>query len=105
MTLRARTAAIGTLTLIVGFAVAQGSGARWLGGVILVIGGAIAVALGWRFAGPVRTLASVAVFVAAFVVSHPLGHAIGAWPSVLLMSAGSGAVAYWLLKPTATVPA
>lgn len=97
--MRGRIALIGTLTLIIGFTVAQTTGVRWLGGLVLLVGGAVAATLGWRFAGPLRALASVAVFVVAFVVSHPLSHSIGAWPSVLLVSVGSGAIAYWLLKP------
>jgi hypothetical protein len=36
----------------------------------------------------------VAVFLAAFVVSHPLGHAIGSWPAVLLVSVVVGAVTW-----------
>lgn len=97
--MRGRIALIGTLTLIIGFTVAQTTGVRWLGGVVLVIGGVAAATLGWRLAGPLRTLAAVVVFFVAFALSHPLSHSIGAWPSVLLMSVGSGALAYWLLKP------
>ena len=97
--MRGRIALIGTLTLIIGFTVAQTTGVRWLGGVILVIGGVVAATLGWRLAGPLRTIATVIVFFVAFAVSHPLSHSIGAWPSVLLMSVGAGAIAYWLLRP------
>ena len=102
--MRARIAAIGSLTLVVGFAVAQLTGARWLGGVVLVIGALLAGVLGWRFAGPARTVAAVAVFVVAFVVSHPLGRIIGAWPSVIAVAVVAGGVGYLLLRPVPSRP-
>jgi UPF0716 family protein affecting phage T7 exclusion len=34
------------------------------------------------------------------VVSHPLGHVIGTWPSVLLVGAITATVAYALIRPT-----
>ena len=40
------------------------------------------------------------VYVAALVVSHPLGRVIGTWPSVLLVAAVTGIVAYVLIRPT-----
>ncbi len=88
--------AAGALALLAGFAVASATGNRHLGGAILVAGGAGCVAAWWRRPGPGRALAGVAVFALAFVAAHPLGHVIGAWPSVLLMSAAAASAAWRL---------
>lgn len=101
MGIRARLALAGAATLVVGFAVAQLTGARWLGGLVLIVGAVVIGMLGWRFAGPLRTIASIAVFLVAFVLSHPLGRVIGAWPSVLVVSVLAGVLAFALLRPAA----
>lgn len=85
--------ALGALTLVLGFAVAQGTGNRALGGVVLLAGGAWCVAAWWRSPGPARALAAAGVFAVAFAVSHPLGHVVGAWPSVLLVSVAAALAA------------
>jgi hypothetical protein len=84
-------------SLALGFAVAQATGVRPLGGVVLLAG------VGWcavrwkERVGVARAAALVGLYGAAFVGSHVLGHAIGAWPSVAVVSAvvagGSYAVA------------
>jgi hypothetical protein len=84
-------------SLALGFAVAQATGVRALGGVVLVAGCGWC-ALRWRErVGAGRTVGLVGLYLAAFVGSHVLAHAIGAWPSVALVSAvvagGSYAVA------------
>lgn len=80
--------------LLLGFAVAAASGSRPLGGVVLFLGG-LACGLRWRvLLGLGRALALVGVFLAGFALAHPLGHAIGAWPAVLLVAAAVGAVAW-----------
>ena len=84
---------------MVGFGVAQGTGNRTLGGIILAIGAAMCVIWWWKVAGPVRAGLSLAVFAASFVVSHPLGKLIGAWPSVILVATVSALSAYFLTKP------
>ena len=94
--MRNRIAATTALTLVLGFAVASLSGSRALGGVVLVLGGALCAWWMTREFGALRAgVTLVAVFV-LFVVSHPLGHVIGAWPSVLLVAAVAGGVAYAL---------
>jgi len=97
--MRLRIVLVAVATLAVGFAVAQVTGQRWLGGGVLVAGGIGAAVLAWRWAGPVRALGAVAVFAVAFVVAHPLGRLIGAWPAVLAVCAASGTIAYALLRP------
>lgn len=92
---------VGALTLLVGFAVAQATGNRGLGGVVLVVGAAWCV-WAWR-RSPMRALVALVAFGAAFVISHPLGTVIGAWPSVLLASLVAGVVA-WLVAPAHREP-
>ena len=80
--------------LLVGFAVADLTGVRALGGVVLLLGG-LACGLRWRvLLGLPAALGLAAVFLAGFALAHPLGHAIGAWPAVLLVAAVVGAVAW-----------
>lgn len=85
--------------LLLGFAVAELTGVRALGGVVLFLGG-LASGLRWRvLLGLPRALALAAVLLAGFVLAHPLGHAIGSWPAVLLVAAVVG-VAAWHLADT-----
>lgn len=81
-------------SLLVGFGVADLTGVRALGGLVLFAGG-LWCGLRWRRThGLPRALALVAVFLAGFVAAHPLGHAIGAWPAVVLVAAVVGAVTW-----------
>lgn len=80
--------------LLLGFAVADVTGVRAIGGVVLFLGG-LACGLRWRLLlGLPRALALVGVFLAGFVLAHPLGHAIGAWPAVILVAAVVGGIAW-----------
>ena len=90
---------VGALALLVGFGVAQTTGTRALGGAILVIGAVWCAWQWWRSAGPARTIAALLIFGVAFVVSHPLGRAIGAWPAVVLVAAIAALLAYMLCAP------
>ena len=89
------TGALAAVTLVVAFAVAQGTGVRALGGVVLVLGVAWCAWRSWA-AGAVRVAAVVLLGAACFVASHVLAGTLGAWPSVLLAAAVLGAGA-WLL--------
>jgi hypothetical protein len=81
-------------SLALGFAVAQVTGVRPLGGIVLVAGCAWC-GLRWRErVGNGKTAGLVGLYLAAFVASHVLGHAIGAWPSVAVVSAVVGAGTY-----------
>jgi hypothetical protein len=82
--------------LVVGFAVAQGTGVRALGGAILVGTGLAAARLwvrrrGWAVAGGLALL-----YLAAFVVSHvlTLGLGVPAWLSVALVTLTAGGVTF-----------
>ena len=89
------TALISAGSLIAGFAVAQLTGIRALGGAVLLLGAAVCARTWLRTVGPGLTAALLAIFFGAFVLSHPLATVIGAWPSVLVVSAVTAAAA-WL---------
>jgi hypothetical protein len=83
-------------SLLLGFAVAQATGIRPLGGIVLIAGCAWC-ALRWRrAAGAARTTLLVVVYVGAFVLLHLVADALSAWPSVLLAAAVAGIAAYLL---------
>jgi hypothetical protein len=96
------TAPVAAGTLIVGYAVAASTGSRPLGGVVLLIGGLWCVRA-WRRRHGARTAVTLAcVGLAAFVLSHLLALAIGAWPSVLLVAVVMAAAA-WMRADARTV--
>jgi hypothetical protein len=81
-------------SLALGFAVAQATGVRPLGGVVLAVGCGWC-ALRWRErAGTGRAAGLVGLYLAAFAGSHVLAHSIGAWPSVAVVSAVVAAGTY-----------
>jgi hypothetical protein len=89
------TAPVAAGSLIAGYAVAVGSGSRPLGGVVLLAGGLWCVRE-WLRRNDARTaLVLACAGLAAFVVSHVLALAIGAWPAVLLVAAAM-AIATWV---------
>jgi hypothetical protein len=89
------TAPVAAGSLIVGFGVAVASGSRPLGGLVMLVGGLWCIRA-WTRRHGARTAAELtAVAFTAFVVSHVLGLAIGAWPSVLVVSAVTALVT-WL---------
>jgi hypothetical protein len=88
------TAPVAAGSLIAGFAVALATGSRPLGGVVLAIGGLWCIRE-WARRHGARTAATLgAVGLLAFIGSHLLALAIGAWPSVLLVSAAMAALAW-----------
>ena len=92
---RPPTAPIAAGSLIAGYAVAAGTGSRPLGGVVLLAGGLWCVRE-WLRRNDTRTALTLACAgLAAFVLSHVLALAIGAWPAVLLVAAAM-ALAAWL---------
>jgi hypothetical protein len=99
---RLLVAVVVAASLIVGFAVAQGTGMRWLGAIVLILGGAWCAVVMWRAVGVGRTAVVAVVYVGAFVVSHPLATAIGTWQAVLVVAAVAAAVAYAEMRPPAS---
>lgn len=91
---RLPTAPVAAASLIVAYAVAVTTGSRPLGGVVLALGGVWCIQA-WRRRHGTRTAAILGcVGLGAFVFSHVLALAIGAWPSVLLVSAVVATVAW-----------
>lgn len=93
---RVPTAVVAGLSLVVGFAVADLTGVRALGGVVLCAGGLWCVVRS-RAAGWPRLAGVVLIALALFVASHLLGRALGAWPAVLLAGAVLAAATHALV--------
>jgi hypothetical protein len=93
---RLPTAPIAAAGLIGGFGVAIGSGSRPLGGVVLAACGLACIAISSRRDARRTTAGLTATGLVAFGASHPLGHLIGAWPSVLIVSALTAALCWRL---------
>jgi len=88
------TAPIAAGVFIAGYGVVAVTGSRPLGGLVLAAGGVLCVRI-WARRHDTRTAAELAgVGFAAFVLSHLLAEAIGAWPAVLSLAAAS-AVVVW----------
>jgi hypothetical protein len=82
-------------SLALGFAVAEATGVRALGGVVLVLGAGWCAVHWRRRAGAGRAVALLALYAAAFAASHVLGDVVGAWPAVALV-AGAVGLGAWL---------
>ena len=91
---RNATSLVAAVSLVAGFAVADLTGARPLGGLVL-FAAALWCGLRWRAtAGLGVAIALVGVYLLGFALSHPLGSAIGSWPAVLLVAAAVGAIVW-----------
>jgi hypothetical protein len=88
---------VAALSLVAGFAVAQGTGVRALGGVVLLAGGAWCAWRAWRPAGRGRVIAALAIGLVCFAGAHALGLVIGAWPAVAVSALVLGAAAWALV--------
>lgn len=97
--MRALTSLVAAGSLAAGFAVAQATGVRPLGGVLLLVGGGWCGYQWWRTAGPGPALVAGGTYAAAFVGSHPLAKSIGAWPSVAVVAATTAVVSYAVTAP------
>jgi hypothetical protein len=82
--------------LIGGFAVARYTGRRELGGVILIAAGSACGRVWLRSSGPGVMGLLLGVYAAAFGGSHALAKKIGAWPSVLTVTAIAAGVTHAL---------
>jgi hypothetical protein len=94
MTDRLPTAPIAAAGLIGGYAVAVGTGARPLGGLVLALSGLVCIAIWWSRDGGRTTIRLTLVGLGAFVLSHVVALAIGAWPSVVLAAVVTFAVCW-----------
>ncbi len=90
------TAPLAAGSLIASYGVVAATGSRPLGGVVLAAGGLCCIGI-WSARHGARTAARLGgVGFAAFVASHVLALAVGAWPAVLIVAAVTAAAA-WLL--------
>src|SRR4051794_26281402 len=81
---------------VIGFAVAQGTGIRGLGGVLLIGTGLAAARLWVRRRGWVVAVLLGLAYLAAFVLAHVLALGLGvpAWLSVALVTIAAAGVTY-----------
>ncbi|MGH2893910.1 MAG: hypothetical protein ACRDPM_11705 [Solirubrobacteraceae bacterium] len=90
------TAPIAAAGLVAGFGVAVATGSRPAGGAVLAACGLTCIAVWLRRDGTRVTVQLTAAGLAAFVLSHLLGRVIGAWPSVIVVSAVTAALCWRL---------
>ena len=95
------TAPVVAAGLVGGFAAARYSGHRWTGGVVLAAAGGISARSWSAGSGRGVTSALLAMYVVAFVGSHPLAHRLGPWGSVLIVTAAASAVT-WVVADRGT---
>jgi hypothetical protein len=86
-----------TAGLIGGYATARATGNRPLGGAVLAGAGAVAAHSWWHRRGPATAAALGGLYVLGFGLSHPLAKRIGAWPSVLAVTAVNAAAGWALV--------
>ncbi|CAA9338330.1 MAG: Integral membrane protein [uncultured Friedmanniella sp.] len=91
------TAPVVALGLLGGYLTARETGIRPLGGVVLAAAGAFAGRTWLAKRGPAVTAGLAAVYLLGFGASHPLAKKIGAWPSVLAVTAVSAGASYALV--------
>ncbi len=93
---RVPTAPLLAAGLVGGFALAQQTGVRPLGGAVMLAANAAAVRQ-WHAVGGFPLAAGLtAAYWTAMGVSHPLAKKVGTWPSVLGVTAASAGAA-WVL--------
>jgi hypothetical protein len=98
------TAPVAGGALIVGYAVVVGTGSRLLGGLVLLIGGLWCIRA-WTLRHGARTAVVLACAgLLAFIVSHVLALAIGAWPAVLLVAVAMASAAWIRADARADLP-
>lgn len=88
------TAAVTAAGLIGGWLTARESGIRPLGGVLLGVAGAWAARTWYARHGLGAAAGLSALYLGAFGLSHPLAKRIGAWPSVLAVTALTAGTAH-----------
>jgi hypothetical protein len=93
---RVPTAPIAAAGLIGGFAVAVASGSRPLGGTVMAVLGVGCIAVWLHRDGRSTAIKLTATGLLAFAISHVLGRVIGAWPSVIVVSAVTAAFCWRL---------
>ncbi|NNG38545.1 hypothetical protein HJ588_04545 [Flexivirga sp. ID2601S] len=92
-----QTAPLTALGLLGGYLTARETGIRPLGGVVLGAAGIFAGRTWLAKGGPQVAAGLGALYLGGFGASHPLAKKIGAWPSVLAVTAVSAAASYALV--------
>jgi hypothetical protein len=86
---RVPTSLLAALGLIAGFGTAAGTGSRPLGGAVMAVFGLTCIYFWIRRDGNATAIRLTLVGLTAFIASHVLGLAIGAWPAVFVVSAAT----------------
>jgi hypothetical protein len=105
---RVPTAPVAATGLIGGFAVAVATGSRPLGGAVIAVLGVGCIAVWLHRDGRPTAIKLTVIGLLAFAISHLLGLVIGAWPSVIVVSAVTAALCWRLSdsrRPGASVAA
>jgi hypothetical protein len=90
---------VAAATFLAGFGAAELTGVRGIGGLVLLAGGAWCGRVALSITGPRATVVLLAIALALFVASHPLGEAIGAWPAVAVSAALVASAAALVTRP------
>lgn len=88
------TAPLAAAGLIGGYLVASTTGNRLLGGLVFFAVGGLCTHSWLRSQGPGVAGGLLGTYVVALIASHPLARQIGAWPSVLTVSALTAAATF-----------
>ena len=82
--------------LVGGFALAQRTGVRPLGGAAMLVANGVAARPGYAVGGAPLAAGRTTAYWTAMGVSHPLAKRIGTWPSVLGVTAAAAGAAWAL---------
>jgi hypothetical protein len=94
---------VAAASFLAGFGVAELTGVRALGGLVLLAGAVWCARAALPVAGTAATAALLVIALVLFVVSHPLGEAIGSWPAVVLTALLAGIAAAAVVRPARAV--
>jgi len=91
------------LALTLGFATADFTNVRWLGGLVMLVIGSVAAWIMLSSSGLPRTIAAIGVAALGFVLSHPLGAILGSYGALFLVSIVVAAIVWILGSPRGNV--
>ncbi len=96
--------AVAASGLVGGYLVARSTGRRELGGLLFAAAGAWCARDWYRASGPAAAAGLSALYAAAMGGSHPLARRIGAWPSVIAVTAITVAASELVTRTSARRP-
>lgn len=91
------TAAVVSVGILGGYLTARETLIRPLGGAVLAVAGVYAGRTWLKKRGAATTAGLSAAYLLGFGLSHPLAKKIGAWPSVLAVTAATAGASYLLV--------